>query len=303
MNKKEFINHIKKKYSIKILLGYLESIKDLDILVVGDSIIDEYQIGKTLGKSGKSPIVAFQEDTSELYDGGVLAIYNHLKDFVHVDYFTGKQKVIKKRFIDNNQKIFETYRYEENDMYVPLGKSLSEYDIVLIADFGHGFIDKRLQSDLECESKYVALNTQLNAGNMGMNTINKYIHRNYISIDYIELRLATSNQFDSIEDIIREKFNYETVSITEGADGVYLYRNAELIHIPALTETVVDPVGAGDAYLSLTAPLAYIKAPLDVIGFFGNIAGAIACTYPGNSQYMDREKIERHLRFLYEQNN
>jgi len=303
MDKTDTIINIKKTYSLDDMFCLLDKIKDINILVVGDCIIDEYQYGVTLGKSGKSPIVAFQEEKKEIYEGGILAIYNHLKDFCNVECFTGNKKIIKRRYIDNNQKIFETYRYKDNNKYIDISKPISEYDMVLIADFGHGFIDKKLQETLESESKYIALNTQLNAGNMGMNTINKYTHRNYISIDFIELRLAFSNQFDSIEDIIKSKFHHETVSITAGREGVFLYRNNELTHVPALAENVVDAIGAGDAYLSITSPLAYIKASLPIIGLIGNVAGAIACTYSGNSEYMTRKKIKGFLEDLYGKDN
>ena len=294
----EFLAKLKEKYSINDILKYLDDIKNLSILAVGDTIIDAYQYGETLGKSGKAPIVAFQENNKELYDGGVLAIYNHLKGFAKVDYFTGKKKVIKKRFIDNNQKIFETYKYEENERYLPLNKKISDYDLILIADFGHGFIDKRLQETLESESKYIALNTQLNAGNMGLNTINKYTHRNYISIDTMELRLAASNQFDTIEDIIRKRFNHETVSITDRNKGSILYRNNELLYVPAFAKNIIDTTGAGDAYLSITSPLAYIQSPLDIIGFLGNVAGAIACTYQGNKESVTKEKLIKFIEEL-----
>lgn len=295
-----FLKSFWNNHTINEIFDYFNKIKNVSVLVVGDTIQDVYQYGETLGKSGKSPIVAFEERSLEIYDGGVLAIYNHLKDFVNVDYLTGNRLVKKRRFIQGNQKLFETYSYDENNKYKPLENEISGYDVVLIADFGHGFITKQLQDKLESEAKYIALNTQLNAGNMGLNTINKYTHRNYISIDNIELRLATSNSFDSIEDIVRKKFTHETVSVTESKQGVYLYRNKEFVHIPAFAETIVDTVGAGDSYLSLTTPLAYIQAPLDIIGFIGNIAGAIACGYPGNSQYMNRKKMEDYIRYLYD---
>jgi len=281
------------------ILDYIDKLKNLEILIVGDTIIDEYQYGYTLGKSGKSPIVAFQNTNLEIYDGGVLAIKNHLKGFCNVDILTSHRQVVKRRYIQSNQKLFETYSFKE-DLGYNDSKSISSYDIVLIADFGHGFIDKNLQHKLESESKYIALNTQLNAGNMGMNTINKYTHRDYICIDFMELRVATSNQFDNIETIIKDTFNHETVSITESNKGSYLYRNGELIHSKALAKNIIDTIGAGDAYFSLSSPLSYLKAPLEIIGLFGNIAGAIACTYPGNKEHITKEKFINYIEDFYD---
>jgi bifunctional ADP-heptose synthase (sugar kinase/adenylyltransferase) len=301
MNQAEFFEILKdKQCTIESVMQSLDKIKDVSILIVGDTIIDEYQYGVTLGKSGKAPIVAFQEEELECYPGGILAIFNHLKEFANVDYYTSEKATIKKRFIQGNQKLFETYHTCDNRVYKEPNNRISDYDIVMVADFGHGFIDKKLQDKLECESKYIALNTQLNAGNLGFNTINKYTHRNYICIDHNELRLATSNQFDSIRDIISQKFKHETVSITESSSGAYLFRNKEIIQVPAFAEKVVDTVGAGDAYFSLTSPLAYTQTPLEVIGFIGNVAGAIACTYPGNKEHVTRQGLEQFIKEIYD---
>jgi bifunctional ADP-heptose synthase (sugar kinase/adenylyltransferase) len=295
------IDNFISKYKMDDIYSYFDKIKDINALIVGDTIIDVYQYGRTLGKSGKSPIVAFENDKIESYQGGILAIQNHLKEFINVDIYTGKEAIYKKRYIDGTQKLFETYTYKDNHIK-STHKNISDYDMVLIADFGHGFINKELQYQLESEAKYIALNTQLNAGNMGLNTINKYTHRNYVSIDKTELRLATSNQFDSIETIIRDTFTHETVSITDSNNGVYLYRNKELIHFPALARNIVDTVGAGDAYLSITSPLVYIQSPLDIIGFVGNCAGAIACTYQGNKEYISKDKMFNFISRIYEKN-
>ena len=221
------------------LLNSLDKIKDIDILIVGDTILDEYQYGNTLGKSGKNPIVAFKNDYIERYDGGVLAIYNHLKELSSVEYLTGDECIIKKRYIQETQKLFETYTHIQNPFKSTISKNISDYDLVIIADFGHGFINRELRGRIESESKYIALNTQLNAGNLGLNTINKYKNRNYISIDGLELRLAVSNSEDSVESILRNTFHHETVSITSGKDGSIIYRNGNLIRISSFIDIIV----------------------------------------------------------------
>src|SRR6202043_3196942 len=60
------------------VLGYLKGARDLKILLVGETIIDEYQYCETLGKSGKEPILAAQFVRSEKFVGGALAVANHV---------------------------------------------------------------------------------------------------------------------------------------------------------------------------------------------------------------------------------
>ena len=66
------------------------------------------------------------------------------------------------------------------------------------------------------------------------------------------------------------------------------------IHKPALAEKVVDRMGAGDAFLAATAPLAWAGAPAEVIALVGNIAGAIKVSKVGN-QPITRQEVEAWL--------
>ena len=51
---------------------------------------------------------------------------------------------------------------------------------------------------------------------------------------------------------------------------------------PAFVTQVVDRVGAGDAFLSITALCAAQNAPMEMIGFIGNTVGAQAVATVGN---------------------
>ncbi len=54
------------------------------------------------------------------------------------------------------------------------------------------------------------------------------------------------------------------------------YERDGLVHtIPAFAGNVVDTVGAGDAFLSITAPLVAAGAPAHQVGFVGNVVGAL----------------------------
>ena len=44
--------------------------------------------------------------------------------------------------------------------------------------------------------------------------------------------------------------------------------------MPAFAGQIIDRVGSGDAFLSVTAPCMAKNTPLEVVGFVGNVAGA-----------------------------
>lgn len=297
-----FLREFKKIHNKEELLNYFKVVKDLNVLVIGETVIDVYQYGTTLGKSNKSPIIAFENKNKETYDGGVLAIKSHLKDFVgKVDYYTWDTMIIKKRYIQDgqNQKLFETYTTKKNP-HKNRFNDIADYDIVLVADFGHGFLTKERRNLIQEKSKFIALNTQANAGNMGLNTINKYSKWDYISIDEHELRLATSNQFDDVSKMIIDRFNKGIVTITRGPYGCIVFNNGIIKSIPIISEGVVDTIGAGDALFAISSLFAYQNAAPEIIGFMGNIAGNIACNYPGNKYHVTKEKVMDYIKNIYE---
>lgn len=297
MGKVEFIEQFKSKYSIGDVIHYLNRLENLNVLCMGEMIMDVYQFGYTLGKAGKAPIVAFQNEKREMYNGGIFVIADHLKDFVNVTYYTIDKGVTKTRYIEGNQKLFETYSSMESEWETLNFNSIPDYDMVLIADFGHGMFTKELRKDIQDKAKYIALNVQHNAGNLGFNTINKYERGDYICIDQYELRLALSNQYDRIEDIVKDTFEDDiTVAITLSSDGCLIYKDKKVCIVPAFAENIVDTIGAGDAFLAITSPLAYINAPAEVIGFIGNCAGAVACSWQGNKYHLTRKKLIEYIK-------
>ena len=53
--------------------------------------------------------------------------------------------------------------------------------------------------------------------------------------------------------------------------------------IPAVARKVVDTVGAGDAFLAVTAPLVAAGGERDRVGFIGNVVGAFKDRERGTS--------------------
>ena len=51
-------------------------------MIIGETIIDEYNFCEVLGKSGKEPYLAIKPKKIETYLGGAAAIANHVSDFV-----------------------------------------------------------------------------------------------------------------------------------------------------------------------------------------------------------------------------
>ena len=59
----------------------IESFNKLKVLVIGETIIDQYYFCEAMGKSGKEPVLVLRDINMEQYAGGSAAIAEHLSSF------------------------------------------------------------------------------------------------------------------------------------------------------------------------------------------------------------------------------
>lgn len=326
-----FLERLRERHSGADVAAIIDSLRGLKVLVVGETILDEYVYCSALGKSSKEPILALQYLSDETHAGGALAISNHLAEFcAQVDLVTylgakdpreefvrsslkpnvspkivlkrDSPTIVKRRFVQKYQvtKLLEIYEMndaplegaEEAELCAFLEARLGGYDVVVAADFGHGLIGPRAVELIAKKSKFLSVMTQINAANIGFHTISKYPRADYICIQEGELRLDHRNKQEGLMPLVErmaKRMAASTVMVTRGSAGTLLYRQGEgFSECPAFAIKVVDRIGAGDAVLAVTSLCAAAKAPSDVMGFLGNLAGAQAVTIVGNSASVSR---------------
>jgi len=320
-----FLRDFRRRHSSDEVIGLLKELKGLRVLVIGDTIIDEYHYVQSLGKSPKELLVTTRFLRDEQFAGGILACANHVAGFCdRVDLVTclGTQDsreefirshlkdniapaffyrddtgtVVKRRYVEQAflSKMFEVSFLDDTDLPEAvsrqverhLARVLSGYDLVLVADYGHGFLGRDLIGLLAAEARYLAVNAQTNSANTGFNLVTKYPRADYVCIDEPEVRLAAQDRRTGLEEIMRDlakDLACRRIAITRGHNGCIAYTEHEgFHHVPVLSREIVDRVGAGDAYLSVTAPCAAAGYPAEVIGFIGNAVGALAVRIIGN---------------------
>ena len=117
------------------------------------------------------------------------------------------------------------------EIVVYLNKEISKFDIVIVTDFGHGFINNEIRDVLENKSKFLSINVQSNSANMGYNYINHYKKVDFISLSEDEVRLPLMKRFEKIDTVIKE-FNkdlgYKRFLVTLGKEGSILFQNKKL---------------------------------------------------------------------------
>ena len=218
--------------------------------------------------------------------------------------------IVKKRYINQylNQKLFEVNYL--NDDYINedlettiigyLKSTIPSYDVVLISDFGHGFITNKIISVIEESSVKFAVNTQTNGANAGYNMITKYHNPTYVCLDESEVRLAARERYADIEAIaksVARAVSSDYFIVTRGKKGsIGINRGGEVNRTPVFSTKVVDTVGAGDAFFAYTVPCIAQGMPLDLVSFIGNAVGALAVQIVCN-----RKPVEKHefLEFIH----
>ena len=337
----DYLADFSSRYSTDKILRYLTGAAPLKALVVGETIVDDYQYVEAIGKSSKEPTLVVKALTSDRFVGGAAAVANHVAGFsdrvgLHSilgkinseeDFIRSQMKknieprflfrersptIIKRRFIEQYfySKLFEVY--ELNDELPTLAEShewtravagrLSEFDVVIVIDSGHGFLTREM-IDLLCrESRFLAVNTQTNAGNLGYHVISNYPRADYVCVAENEMRLESRDRRSDlrpmIEDVSR-RLKCPRVVVTRGKAGCTAFREGVgHVDVPAFATHVVDRIGAGDAFLSVTSLCAVQEAPMEVLGFIGNVVGAQAVATVGNKSSIERIPLSRHIEHL-----
>ena len=232
------IKKVKKElngYSVK---EWIDRLSKLNVLVLGELIIDEYVFCEALGKSGKEPVLALRNTNIERYAGGTAAIARHLSSFVecinivsylgekleHLAFFrrsmsknikldvvakSSSPTIVKKRFIEkfNGHKLLGVYDLDEKPLNQAdkkilndkLRKAVKSSDLIIVVDYGHGLLSKSSLNVVTGSSKFKALNAQINSANIGHHTMSKYKNYNLVIINETELRHEYRNRESSVE--------------------------------------------------------------------------------------------------------
>lgn len=333
LNQKKTIKNVKNK---KIDLQKLfESSKKLNVLIIGEIIIDQYFFCETLGKSGKDPVLQMHEHNMEIYLGGSAAIAGNVSKFCdkvtlmsmigddnkylnfikkklpkNIDFKIIKKKnsptIIKKKYVEvvTNNKVFGSYiindslldKNNEKKLKNFLNKNLNKYDLVIVSDYGHGFISNKNASIISKKSKFLALNAQINAANRGYHTMDKYKNLSCVIINETELRHELRDKNSKINILMNKlssKIGISDLIVTMGSEGAILYnkKSGKFYNVEAFATKIVDKIGSGDTMLSLIAILLKLGLDKTYSLLVGSLAASQSVSTMGNKNLIDKIKL------------
>lgn len=238
---KSFLKAFREKYSSRDIINRLHVLKKTRVLVIGDTIIDEYHYCTPLGKSPKEFLIPAKYLYEEAFAGGILAVANHIAGFcddvelitclgmqnsyeqfilehlksnIKVKFFyrPDTPTTVKRRFVDHAllTKMFQVCFLGSGGLPEPVNQEVCSYlkstigdhDLVVVGDYGHGLLNADIIRILCGRARFLAVNVQVNSANTGFNLITKYPRADYVCLDELEIRLATHDNASQLENLV-----------------------------------------------------------------------------------------------------
>lgn len=245
--------------------SFIDQVANLRVAIIGETIIDEFVDVVYEGHSMKSFCPVFRNvegSEKQIQEGGSAAIAGHLKDFVkHVELISNTHnEIVKTRYIDafDQKKHVEINTFNTSG-FEPITIDTQDYDVVIVADFGHGFCDQLKINDgfhLMC---------QTNSNNFGFNRMSKWKHlrKRSVTLDLRESSLQMNRKMKGTEEKdIKELYAYEInadlMYVTLGSKGSLVTNGTKIDHQDAFKSKIVDTIGAGDTFFAFSCVMAQL---------------------------------------------
>jgi len=336
-----FIRNIGDKYSFEMIQQKVEDIGKLKVLVIGETIIDQYVFCEALGKSGKEPVLVLRDLETQEYLGGSLAIARHLSSFceavsvlsylgqdneyksfiennveenIALNFFSKSDSptIVKRRFVDSvdRKKVLGVYSIndnmltesEETKFIKSFDKLSKEHDIVIVSDYGHGVITPKIADHISNSDKFISLNAQVNAANIGTHSIRKYHNVNCLIINESELRHELRQRDGNVEEMaitLKNMTSSKYIAVTQGKSGAFLINsNKNPEKCPGFAAQVIDKIGSGDALLALLSVCLFSNLDDNLSLFIGSLAAAQSVETVGNSVPVSKPKLLKIISHL-----
>jgi bifunctional ADP-heptose synthase (sugar kinase/adenylyltransferase) len=206
-------------------------------------------------------------------------------------------QLVKTRFVDRDTgfRLFESKSADLQRIHHDALPDFDDYDVVLIADFGHGLIDPGIVNGRIAARRraFVTAMAQANSSNYGYNLPTKFAGLDYCSLNRTEAELCLRERglpLPELVDRIGRLLEVPALSVTDGESGAIVVQHGSAFAIPTVSASVVDTIGCGDAYFALSSLAAAMRCPSGIVALAGSIGAAAVAQRRGNeSAISDQE--------------
>ena len=229
---------------------------------------------------------------------------------VHAHVDRTRPTVQKERFIAGGYKMLQVDRVDNraisDRVLRTLGDSLaaSRAEVVIFSDFRHGIFNRKSIRLLRERIPAGAVTVADSQVSNRWGNILEFTDFDLITPNEREARFALGDQDSVMRPLALQLFRLarcKHLILKLGERGLLGYRTPghmprEFFTVDSLVDTLVDPVGAGDALLAYASLVLARTGDIVVASILGTIAAAIACEHQGNRPVSPAEVEEKITR-------
>ena len=307
-----------------------EKIKGKKIIIIGDSMVDSYVLGKINRNSPEAPVPIVDVKQEDTKLGGAANVALNIQSLgmepilcsvigddkdgenflklckknnldttgIIIDY--NRKTTNKKRVIVNKKHILRIDNEETNyiepeirEKFVNnIEKLISNNKIIIFQDYDKGVISKELIEEInKIDHLFIAVDPK-------KRNFFEYKNVDLFKPNLSEMLNAFNSKDDSIKNLntisdeLKSKNNIKNLMITLSDNGLLINNDAGFIHNKIENKKIIDVSGAGDTVISLATILFYLKLPEKFIAEMCNLAGGITCMSSGVSAINLKELTE-----------
>lgn len=306
----------------------LPNFKKINILVIGDIILDCYYFGKTDRISPEAPVPIVQIKKKEKKLGGaanVAANISQLGANVKLIGFIGNDKNskilikklkkikittdlikisnystnVKKRIYSNQQQLlridFEKNIQKKDKKLVlnNLKKKIKKFNLLILSDYGKGCLSKVKEIINIAKLTKIPIFIDPKGNNFNQYFGATLLTPNIFEFEKIVGKCKNNKEIEKKGINLIKKLNLQSLLITRSEKGMTLLeKKKKPIHIPTKAKKICDVTGAGDTVISVLSCSYAANLNLFQSSFLANIAAGIVIKKIGTStiSYMELKK-------------
>jgi bifunctional ADP-heptose synthase (sugar kinase/adenylyltransferase) len=234
-----------------------------NVLLIGDSCLDEYKIGTIDRLSPEAPVPVIKITETETVPGMASNVKKNLENLgVYADFITNTEEILKTRYIDKRSGQ-HMLRVDTEPRIIPWsGRSwfpLNDYDCIIISDYNKGFLTyEHIEHIINTAPCPIFIDTKKdNLTTFGRKDV-------YVKINEFEF----NNLLSYAGNII----------VTLGERGAMLGTK----QFPTKAVEVMDVCGCGDTFLAALAVQYLYTKDIEKAIMFANVAAGLTVQHRGN---------------------
>lgn len=255
------------RHNIQIndLEKYVHKFSELNVLVIGDTIIDEYIICDPIGMSQEDPTIVVTPLSNKKFIGGAAIVASHAKtlgakvsffsvlgdddnyDFtnkylknLNINTFLYKDSTrpttLKQRFRAHNKTLLRVNHLKQHNINKNIEENIlndiiniQDIDLIILSDFSYGVLTKKLIKEISSLAKNSSVSIVADSQSSSqVGDISKFTNMDIVTPTEREIRLSL-NDFESglviLSQKLEKKSKIKYILTTLGSEGVMIYNN------------------------------------------------------------------------------